>query len=173
VRPTVNRFLREIHDDLDLSFHLQAEMTVLFDPTLRVGVSARPFYSWRALGRRLSWSYKTFRINFREETPWQRRAYARGVLRRSRPRGPRAFHPLRLTRRLVSSINSPKIVVRKIEDRSNFTAPDPQLRSDLEPCEWLQTTTQLRMRLLHIFELFQDRLARQIDGKIPHSRPRR
>jgi glycosyltransferase involved in cell wall biosynthesis len=77
VRPTVNRSLREIHDDLDLSFHLQPDMTVLFDPTLRVGVSARPFYSWRALGRRLSWSYKTFRINFRDETPWQRRAARR------------------------------------------------------------------------------------------------
>jgi glycosyltransferase involved in cell wall biosynthesis len=77
VRPTAHRTLREVHDDLDLSFQVRPDMTVLYDPTLRVGVSARPFYSWRGLGRRLAWAYTTFQLNFREETPWQRRAARR------------------------------------------------------------------------------------------------
>jgi glycosyltransferase involved in cell wall biosynthesis len=82
VRTSVHRTVYEVHDDLDLSFHIQPDMTVLFDSTLRVGVSARPFDTWGGLGRRLVWSYKTFRLNFREQSPGRRRAARRAYAAR-------------------------------------------------------------------------------------------
>ena len=66
LRLTVHRHLREIHDDLDLAYHLEPDMLVRYDPKLRVGISARPFGSWRGLGRRLYWAYTTIRLNTRE-----------------------------------------------------------------------------------------------------------
>jgi glycosyltransferase involved in cell wall biosynthesis len=63
LRLTVHRELRELHDDLDLAYHLEPDMRVTYDPTLRVGVSARPFSSWRGLGRRLWWAYTTIRLH--------------------------------------------------------------------------------------------------------------
>ncbi|MHB1171591.1 MAG: glycosyltransferase family 2 protein [Lacisediminihabitans sp.] len=72
IRGSVHRELREIHDDVDLSYHLEPDMTVIYEPTLRVGISARPFESWSSLGRRLAWSYRTFSLNFREQPPWRR-----------------------------------------------------------------------------------------------------
>jgi glycosyltransferase involved in cell wall biosynthesis len=81
VRGFVNRSLPHIHDDLDLSYHLEPDMSVIYDPTLRVGVSARPFESFRALWRRLSWVGPTFAKDFREQRPIARlrarRAWAR------------------------------------------------------------------------------------------------
>ncbi len=77
VRGKVHRQLREVHDDLDLSFNLEPDMTVLFDPELRVGVSARPFSSARGLGRRLGWAYTTIALNWRELPPGRRRALRR------------------------------------------------------------------------------------------------
>jgi glycosyltransferase involved in cell wall biosynthesis len=68
----VHRHDRCIHDDLDISYHLEPDMTVIYDSTLRVGISARPFDSWRSFGRRLSWAYITFRVNFRERSPLKR-----------------------------------------------------------------------------------------------------
>ncbi len=73
VRDRVHRDMPEVHDDLDISYHLMPGMTVLYDKTLKVGVSARPFDTWRSLGRRLTWSYTTFDVNFREQSPIARR----------------------------------------------------------------------------------------------------
>jgi glycosyltransferase involved in cell wall biosynthesis len=77
LRLTVHRNLRELHDDLDLAYHLEPDMLVRYDPTLRVGISARPFSSWAGLGRRLSWAYKTIRLNTRWGSWAQRRAERR------------------------------------------------------------------------------------------------
>ncbi|HAM25391.1 MAG TPA: hypothetical protein DCP11_01440 [Microbacteriaceae bacterium] len=81
VRGSVNRSLPHIHDDLDLSYHLEPDMSVIYDPELRVGVSARPFASFSALGRRLSWVPTTLSKDFREQPPVARfrarRAWAR------------------------------------------------------------------------------------------------
>ena len=38
---------------------------------VRVGISARPFASWRAFGRRLGWAYLTFRVNWPDASPWR------------------------------------------------------------------------------------------------------
>lgn len=73
VRTLVHSDARAMHDDLDLSYQIRSDMTVIYDPTLRVGISARPFESWKGLGRRLGWSYTTFRADFRQEPPLRRR----------------------------------------------------------------------------------------------------
>ena len=77
VRGLVHRNEREIHDDLDLSLHLGPDLIVRLDETLRVGISARPFATWRGFGRRLSWAYLTLRMHWPETTPWQRRSERR------------------------------------------------------------------------------------------------
>ena len=79
LRLTVHRNLRELHDDLDLAYHLEPDMLVRYDPTLRVGISARPFASWTGLGRRLSWAYKTIRLNTGRGLWARRRAQRRAV----------------------------------------------------------------------------------------------
>lgn len=90
LRNRVNSHREDIHDDLDLSYHLEPDMLVRLDRSLRVGVSARPLASWGALGRRLAMAYRTFRVDFGEERPlprlrrrrrWRKRADARGLAR--------------------------------------------------------------------------------------------
>ena len=83
LRLTVHRNVRELHDDLDLAFHIEPDMLVRFDPTLRVGISARPFSSWSGLGRRLKWAYTTIRLNTRERSLARRRAERREVQARA------------------------------------------------------------------------------------------
>lgn len=73
LRNRVHRDRPELHDDLELSYQIRPEMSVRYDPRLRVGVSARPFYSWRGLGRRVVRAYQTFDVDFREEPPGRRR----------------------------------------------------------------------------------------------------
>jgi glycosyltransferase involved in cell wall biosynthesis len=77
LRGTVHRDLREIHDDLDLSIHLEPDMGVRFDPTLRVGVSARPFASFSGFARRIEWAFSTLGLNWREGSLLDRRAARR------------------------------------------------------------------------------------------------
>jgi glycosyltransferase involved in cell wall biosynthesis len=77
VRGRVHRAVRTIHDDLDLSIHLRPHQTVRLDRSLRVGISARPFDTWRGLGRRIGWAYLTLRLHWPEETPLRRRAARR------------------------------------------------------------------------------------------------
>jgi glycosyltransferase involved in cell wall biosynthesis len=72
VRDRVHSELRAIHDDLDLSMHLPLDAVIRLDETLRVGISSRPFASWRTLGRRLGWAYLTFRLHWPQQTPWRR-----------------------------------------------------------------------------------------------------
>src|SRR5450830_784033 len=73
IRDTVHRDLPAVHDDLDISYQLPPEVTVIWDPTLRVGVSARPFENRRAIWRRLSMAWTTFAVEFGSESPLQRR----------------------------------------------------------------------------------------------------
>jgi glycosyltransferase involved in cell wall biosynthesis len=77
LRLTVHRDMREIHDDLDLSIHLEPDMGVRFDPTLRVGVSARPFESLSGFARRIDWAFSTLGLNWRERSLLHRRAARR------------------------------------------------------------------------------------------------
>ncbi|MGP4031036.1 glycosyltransferase family 2 protein [Pseudarthrobacter sp. 1C304] len=81
IRGSVHRGVPPVHDDLDISYQIPPEVTVVADPTLRVQVSARPLASWSAVGRRLSMAWTTFRIEFREENPFRRRRRRRQWVR--------------------------------------------------------------------------------------------
>jgi glycosyltransferase involved in cell wall biosynthesis len=72
VRELVYRDDPRLHDDLDLALHLPFDVVVRYDPTLRVGVSSRPFETWRGFGRRLAWAYHTFAKHWPEASPWRR-----------------------------------------------------------------------------------------------------
>lgn len=74
IRESCHRDVRELHDDLDLSFQFTVGMRIDFDRDLRVRVSSRPFGSFRGLGRRLYWAYTTIATNAREQSLLQRRA---------------------------------------------------------------------------------------------------
>jgi len=73
IRGAVHRGLPPVHDDLDISYQIPPEVTVIWDPTLRVGVSARPFESRHAVGRRLRMAWTTFGVEFRSDPPLRRR----------------------------------------------------------------------------------------------------
>jgi glycosyltransferase involved in cell wall biosynthesis len=77
VRGRVHRSLPDVHDDLDLSFHLPPGVVVAYEPTLRVGISARPFDSWAGFDRRLRWAWRTLGLHLPEFSPWRMRAQAR------------------------------------------------------------------------------------------------
>jgi glycosyltransferase involved in cell wall biosynthesis len=62
----------DVHDDLDLSFQFRPGMTVHFDPTLRVAVSARPFAIGRLL-HRIRLGVITVAVNVLRESPIARR----------------------------------------------------------------------------------------------------
>lgn len=79
----VHRFDTDIHDDLDVSLHLKPWMAVRYDPSLVVGISARPFASWSGFVRRLSWIIPTLRRHWPDDSPRRRRARRREY-RRSR-----------------------------------------------------------------------------------------
>ncbi len=74
VRGQVHRGMREIHDDLDLSIHLEPDMVTRFARDLRVGVSARPFESFSGFARRIDWAFSTMALNWRERSLLDRRA---------------------------------------------------------------------------------------------------
>ncbi|MCQ1953516.1 MULTISPECIES: glycosyltransferase family A protein [Arthrobacter] len=85
LRNRVHRGDPRVHDDLDLCYQLRPGMWVRWDPDLRVGVSARPFDTWRGLGRRVSMAWTTFKLDFEQEPPCRRRRErARSLSRRNR-----------------------------------------------------------------------------------------
>lgn len=80
VSDSVPRDDTEVHDDMDLSYRLPATSRVMFDRALVVGISARPFDSWRVYRRRLVRAGNTFSHHFPAQLPhrrwaarWQRR----------------------------------------------------------------------------------------------------
>lgn len=73
VRADVHRTRSDVHDDLDLSFHLAPDVTVAYEPTLRVGISGRPLGSWSAFGRRLRLARRTMRLHWPADSPWRLR----------------------------------------------------------------------------------------------------
>ncbi|MFM9275165.1 glycosyltransferase family A protein [Pseudarthrobacter sp. NKDBFgelt] len=70
---SVERNNPEVHDDLDISYHLRPEMAVIYAPNLVMGVSARPLTNWPSFRRHIRMSLVTFRVEFREEPPLRRR----------------------------------------------------------------------------------------------------
>ena len=73
IRGAVHRGKPAVHDDLDISYQIPPGVSVIWEPTLVVGVSSRPFESWHAAGRRLAMAWTTFAVDFRDESPLRRR----------------------------------------------------------------------------------------------------
>ena len=74
LRDIVHRDRADLHDDLDLSWWLQPGMTVVREPRLVVGVSARPFDSVAGLARRVRMAFHTLAVEWRAWPPLERRA---------------------------------------------------------------------------------------------------
>ncbi|MCM3686908.1 glycosyltransferase family A protein [Kocuria rosea] len=72
VRNRVHRYDPELHDDLDLSFRLGPGCRILFRPGLSVGMSPRALRGGRPAVRRLGRAFRTIRLNWAEERPWER-----------------------------------------------------------------------------------------------------
>lgn len=84
IRTTVVRDNAMVHDDMDISYRLPADTDVIYDPTLKVGVSARPFATWAAFRKRLVLTLETFRVEFEYKHPLRRRV-ERSRWRRDHP----------------------------------------------------------------------------------------
>ena len=82
-RGVVHRGLGDVHDDLDFSLHLAPSVTVAYERTLRVGISARPFGTWRGFRRRLRWAHRTLSLHLPEQSPWRLRMNKRAWLAQS------------------------------------------------------------------------------------------
>lgn len=77
LRDIVHRDRADLHDDLDLAWWLQPGMTVVYDRSLVVGVSARPFDSLPELARRVRMAFHTLGVEWRAWPPFERRAERR------------------------------------------------------------------------------------------------
>lgn len=80
---------RLVHDDLDLSFHLEPGHRVRFSPWLDVRISSRPFSDGRGL-LRLRRGFHTIFLHWPDDAPWRRfgdRWASRGTKHGSRQRG--------------------------------------------------------------------------------------
>jgi hypothetical protein len=77
-RERTHRDDRHVHDDLDLSFGLDAEARVVLDPGLGLHVSSRPFADPVAFVRRIWRGIYTVGVNRHSvAVPWRAAARAR------------------------------------------------------------------------------------------------
>ena len=77
VRSTVHRHDPDVHDDLDLAFHLGEEHVIVYRPGLSMGMSMRPFRSASSLRVRLRRGIRTVTVHWPRDFPprrWVRRA---------------------------------------------------------------------------------------------------
>ena len=70
----VNRTDPDVHDDMDLSTQMPASTRVVYDKTLVMPVSGRPFASWTSLGTRLRKVGVTLRATWPLWIPWTQQA---------------------------------------------------------------------------------------------------
>jgi glycosyltransferase involved in cell wall biosynthesis len=93
ISSSVPRTLSEIHDDMDLSYRLRPDSTVLHDRRMRVSISGRPFRSVSVFRLRLDRAWNTFALHLPAQLPlarWATRARSSwydGRDRRSSPSG--------------------------------------------------------------------------------------
>lgn len=67
----VHRSNNDIHDDIDLSYHISPLGHIKFDADLVVGISARPFKSVRGMRKRYARGYKSIVMHWPEQAPWR------------------------------------------------------------------------------------------------------
>jgi len=79
IRSSVHRDA-ELHDDMDLSFHLGERDSIRWLPSARMGMSMRPFAPGQAFGRRAARGLRTVLVHLPRDFPpvrWTRRALRR------------------------------------------------------------------------------------------------
>lgn len=79
IRTTVHRADPELHDDLDLSFHIGAHYRVGHMRSPAMGISMRPFRSVRSLRRRIRSGFRTVVTHWPEDLPPRRWARVLGL----------------------------------------------------------------------------------------------
>jgi glycosyltransferase involved in cell wall biosynthesis len=72
LRTVVHRDRADLHDDFDLAWCLRPGMSVVYERTLIVGVSARPLETMGTLGRRVGMGFHTLGFEWREWPPLDR-----------------------------------------------------------------------------------------------------
>lgn len=72
VRDTVHRVDPELHDDVDLTFALGPTARIRFDRRLRVRVHGRSLEPGPQARRRLVRAFRTLRVNWAVQPPWDR-----------------------------------------------------------------------------------------------------
>ncbi|WP_368497127.1 glycosyltransferase family 2 protein [Herbiconiux sp. A18JL235] len=72
VRFAVHRSDTEVHDDLDLSFHLGGRFAVAFVPGIAVQISHRPLTDASSMRRRFARGFHTVFVHWPAELPWHR-----------------------------------------------------------------------------------------------------
>ncbi|WP_194396090.1 glycosyltransferase family 2 protein [Microbacterium atlanticum] len=85
IRSRVHRDDAELHDDMDLAFHLGERGRIRFLPRARMGMSMRPFTSGRDFARRVGRGLRTVVVHFPRDFPPVR--WSRHVMRAVRPAG--------------------------------------------------------------------------------------
>ncbi|WP_235008054.1 glycosyltransferase [Microbacterium timonense] len=99
IRAGVHRSDPELHDDLDLAFHLGRRHRIRYLPRARMGISMRPFASGRSFARRVRRGFRTVVIHWPQDFPPLR--WVRPAVERMRPPVSPAGRAARRTRRRV------------------------------------------------------------------------
>jgi glycosyltransferase involved in cell wall biosynthesis len=63
---------QDIHDDIDISYHIRHLGRTYYDKSLRMPISARPFRSFRKLVQRYKAGFKSIFIHWPQQAPWRR-----------------------------------------------------------------------------------------------------
>ncbi|MFP5312576.1 MAG: glycosyltransferase family 2 protein, partial [Actinomycetes bacterium] len=71
-RPRVHRQDQNVHDDVDLGFALGPTRRTAYDPSLKVGISARALAGGAAARLRFRRAFHTLGIHWRQSPPWER-----------------------------------------------------------------------------------------------------
>ncbi|WP_170151903.1 glycosyltransferase family 2 protein [Subtercola boreus] len=83
VASVTHRWGTSLHDDLDLSIHLAPAHRVIYDRSVTVGISFRPFVQWRSLGYRFHRGFMTLALHWPGDSAllrWRRRLGRRARL---------------------------------------------------------------------------------------------
>jgi glycosyltransferase involved in cell wall biosynthesis len=63
---------QDIHDDIDISYHIRSLGRTNYDKSLRMPISARPFRSVPKLARRYKAGFKSIFIHWPQQAPWRK-----------------------------------------------------------------------------------------------------
>jgi glycosyltransferase involved in cell wall biosynthesis len=71
IKRSVHANRADIHDDMEISIHLDPRDHVIYDPRLRVGISGRALQI-RGIGRRVVRGFRTLLLHWPDQAPWRR-----------------------------------------------------------------------------------------------------